>query len=267
VGFKGIPVTALLKRAEYLVEANSTAILTAAGVTGTITTAYLTGRASFKAVQVINDAQVHYDEKFKDTPHNEEMFSNKEKVSLVWTLYLPAVGVGTATVASIIFANRIAAKKTAALAVAYGVSDRAFQEYKEKIVERLGDKKELGVRDEIAQDRVNRNPVGDSPVIIIGSGDVLCYDSMTGRYFQSTIEEIKSAENKVNHEIIHSMYASLSQFYDELGLPATEYAQSVGWNTNNLLEIVYSTTMSSDNRPCIVIDFAVTPIADFGKLY
>ncbi len=41
------------KRTEKLVADNSPAILTAWGVTGTLTTAYLTGKASFRAADLL----------------------------------------------------------------------------------------------------------------------------------------------------------------------------------------------------------------------
>ena len=93
----------------------------------------------------------------------------------------------------------------------------------------------------------------------------LCYDVTTGRYFQSTVEDIKRAENKVNYELIHFMSCSLSHFYEEIGLPPTPYTDSVGWNTNNHMEVIFSTVMSTDNRPCIAIDFSKPPVADYEK--
>jgi hypothetical protein len=91
------------------------------------------------------------------------------------------------------------------------------------------------------------------------------FDTVTGRYFQSTMEEVKSAENKVNYEIIHFDYASLSMFYEEVGLPATDYTDSVGWNLHNRMEIQFSTTLSQDNRPCIAIGFVRNPIPEYNK--
>ena len=61
-------------------------------------------------------------------------------------------------------------------------------------------------------------------IILAGTGEVLCYDMSSGRYFQSTIEDIKRAENRVNKDLIHFMSASLSMFYEEIGLPPTSYS-------------------------------------------
>ena len=173
---------------------------------------------------------------------------------------------GAATITSIVMANRISSKKIAALAVASTISERALQEYKTKVVEKLGERQETAIRDEIAQDNVRNNPAS-SQVIIAGSGDVLCFEPLTGRYFNSTIETIKKAENKVNYDIIHYDSSSLSTFFDEIGLPPTDYSDMVGWNVSNRMEVSFSTTMSEDNRPCLVIGFTRMPSMDYDKVW
>lgn len=262
--------TKLFKQAESLVVDNSAAILTGVGITGVFTTAVLTARASFKAAEIIaekNDERMEEGVRKverEDTAYDVQLLNQKEKVLLVWPQYVPAVGAGITTVSAIFFSHKISSTKTAAMAAAYGISEKAFQEYKEKVVEKLGDKKEMALRDEIAQDQVKRNPVDDRTVIVVG-GDVLCYDTLIGRYFQSTMERIKQAEIKTNEEIINHSYASLSFFYDLLDLPGSDFADQVGWNMSNLLEIQYSTVMSTDNRPCISIGFKTQPFPEYEQ--
>jgi hypothetical protein len=139
-------------------------------------------------------------------------------------------------------------------------------EYKAKVLEKLGEKKEMTIRDEIAQDRVNATE--NKEVLVVGAGEVLCFDMYTGRYFQSTVEKIRQAENKINFEILNHMYASLSSFYGELGIPATQYSDEVGWNgLTDRFEVRFSTVMSPDNRPCIAMEFTRPPMPEYTKLY
>jgi hypothetical protein len=259
-----VAITDVLKDARFFAHENKSVLLTAIGVVGTVSTAVLTGRASFKAAEIIQDEEYALGEQMEFEFNG---FEFQDKIRLVWALYIPPVGVGMLTIAAIVLANRVDAQKAAALAAAYGVSERTLQEYKEKVVERLGEKKEQAIRDEIDQDRLAKNPVQDRQVIIAGTGEVLCYDNISGRYFQSSMEELRQAENKVNYELVHHNQASLSFFYDQVGLPPTRHSDEVGWNSNNLLEINYSTQMSTDNRPCIVVDFIVGPITGYGNLY
>lgn len=253
---------------KHLVGDNAPTILTAMGVTGTVTTAVLTGRATFKAAAILAREETMINvANPKDTngPSNL-ILTRKAKIRKVWPLYIPPATSGAVTVASIIMANRISSRRIAALVVSSAISERAFQEYKEKVVQKLSDRQNTAVREEIAQDRVSANPPQPGQVVITGKGDVLCMDSLTGRYFMASVEEIRRAENKINRELISFMSASLSEFFSELGLPATTYTDSVGWNANAMLEITTSTAMTPDQRPCIVIDFSPIPFANYERL-
>lgn len=251
----------LVKRAEKLVVDNSPVILSGIGIAGTITTALFAGRASFKAAQVIAEEEREARESTGDEGYT---CHNRRKFDLTWKLYIPAIGTGVLTVASIIAANRIGTRRAAAIAAAYSLSERAFSEYKEKVIETIGQNKEQRVRDDLAQDRVDRNPVKE--VIITGAGDVLCYDSITGRYFQSNVEALRKAQNDINAQILSDMYASLSDFYHVIGLPSTTYSNEVGWNSNTLLELKFSTVLSEDGRPCISLEYQVYPIRDYFRI-
>lgn len=246
------------QRAGKLAADNSPAILTAIGVTGVLTTAYLTGKTSFKAARLIDETETF----------EKKALEPKEKVELVWKLYIPAVTTGLVTVVCIIGANRIGTRRAAALATAMTISEKAFTEYKDKVVERLGQKKEQAVRDEIAQERVDRNPVSQTKEIIIaGGGDVLCLDAFTGRYFKSDIETLKKAQNDLNYRIISDMYASLTDFYNLIGLAPAGCSEEVGWSSDRLLELSLSTTLADNGQPCIVVDFQTMPSPDYQRFH
>lgn len=252
----------LVKRGEKLTVDNSPLILTAVGVTGTLTTAYLTAKATFQAAELILIERVEREYDVIGRP-----LEYREEARLVWQLYIPPAGMAIVTIGAIIGANRIGTRRAAAMAAAYTISERAFDEYKEKIVEKLGAKKERAARDEIAQDRVDRNPVGKTEVIITGGGEVLCFDAYTGRYFYSDIETLKKAQNDINYRILNDTYASLNDFYAMIGLNNVEMGEEVGWNCDKLLEINFSTTMSNDQKPCILIAFVVMPTRDYYRLH
>lgn len=238
-----------LKQLEKVTVDNSPAILTALGIAGVVGTAYLTGKAVLKAADI-----VERERKLQSDP-----LETKDEIKLVWKVYIPPVISGAVTCASIFGANRVSSRRAAAVATAYTLSERAFTEYKEKVIERVGEKKERAYRDEIAQERVDKDPVDNNMIVITDNGDVLCYDHFTGRYFKSSMESLKQAENDVNFRILHDGYANVSDLYEILGLPTTSFSDEVGWNTDRPLKLVFSTTMSEDNRPCISIDFDLHP--------
>jgi hypothetical protein len=261
----------LLKNADkikFLLRDHSTTILTGVGVTGTAGTAYLTGRASLKAARMI-DAEVETINTGVD-PETRVVdpvtLSKRDAVFLVWRLYIPPVAAGLTTMTAIIAAHRLSSKKIAALVVASGLSERALQEYKDKVVTKLGERQSTTVRDEIAKDRIESDPVSNHEVIITGGGDVLCYDMLTGRYFLSTVENIKRAENQVNFTINQHDYASLSEFYEAIGLKPTAFSDNVGFNTYNHCEVQFTTVMSEDNRPCIAVNYLKMPVPEYDRV-
>jgi hypothetical protein len=243
------------KRAERLIVNNSPVILTAIGVAGTLTTAYLTGKATFKAAKILEENEIRLDP-----------LEAKEKVQLVWRLYIPAATTALLTVSAIISANRVGSRRAAALAAAYSLSEKAFEEYRSKIVDRLGEKKEQAIRDEIAQERVDRDPVGNREVILAGEGSVLCYEAYTGRYFLCDMETLRKAQNDINHQVIHDSYASLSDLYDEIGLPHTANSEEVGWNADRLLDLRFSAVLTDTGKPCISVEYDVSPVRHYHRL-
>lgn len=249
------------------VQDNSPSLLTAVGVAGTVTTAVLAAQAGFRAGDIL-DQEMREEEKLAYIEGRDfEPFDMRQKFLVTWHLYIPPVVTGTLTVACIIGATLISNRRAAALAAAYSLSEKAAREYKDKVLEKFGETKERQVRQAIAEDRVRDNPPPSSLVNEIPESQVLCYDSYTARYFRSDMETLRRAENAINHQIVHSFYASLSDFYNQIGLDRTKISDDVGWNADRMLELRFSTTMSDNDRPCLVVDFDVEPIRGYSRIH
>jgi cell division protein FtsB len=256
-----------------LISSNASTILTAGGVVGTALTATLAAKASFKAAELIREEQAIRDAAAHEQSTDEErVFSPDltkwEKFKIVGPLYIPTVIIGGLTITSIVASNQVSAKRAAALAAAYGVSQDRVQELKDKMAEKLSGPKNQQALDEIAQERVDKNPPRE--VIIMGNGDVLCFDEYTGRYFRSTHSAIMLAQNKVNDDLFQVQYASLSSFYDQLGLNPTSMSNELGWNlaTTGALEVRITAVQSPQTQePCLSVDFVVPPRAEYRQNY
>jgi len=227
------------RQAVKVLRDNSPTILTALGVSGTVTTAYLAAKASFKAANVL--------------AHEPKTNTKKEDALAVWKLYIPTAISGACTIGAIIGGTRIGMKRTAAAYSLLAVSETAFKEYSDKVVEQIGVKKEQNVRDAVAQDKVKKNPEGQ--LIVIGSGQVLCFEAHTGRYFQSDMETLRKAQNTINAQMIRENYANLNDFYHLVGLPSTSYSSSTGWDSDKMLELRFSTVLTDDGRPCLSFEY------------
>lgn len=241
-------LTDLTKTVERSIARNAPSLLTAIGVSGVLSTSYLTGRATFQAAKVLESEE--YFNGVADT-RKERLI---EQTKLVWRLYIPAAVSGAVTITCIIGANRIGSKRAAAAYSLLTVSEAAFLEYKDKVVDTIGEKKEQAIRDEIAQDRINANPPSKE-VMVISSGDVLCYEMHTGRYFQCNMETLRKAQNKINQQILSQMEASLDDFYYEVGLPCTTSSHMYGWDSGRMFELEFTTVLSPDDKACIAFDY------------
>lgn len=239
-----------IEKVGQVLHRNSPAILTAAGVTGTVTTAYLAAKAGYQTAQRLEGQPPGWRDK--------ELI--KEKLLLVWPLYIPPVASGAVTVAAVVFAGREHAKRTMAAVSAYTFAERAFSEYRDRVVEEIGQHKEQVIRDDLAARVVEKNP-HDGNVIHIGEGRVLCCELYTRRYFMSDMETLRRAQNDINEQIINDIYVNLDTFYDTVGLPHTSTSSEIGWDSNKLMELEFSTVLSEDGRPCLAFSYSyIKPI-------
>lgn len=241
-----------------VVSKHSPEILTGIGIAGMVTTTVLAVRATPKALMLISDAAYE-----KDEAH----LTAVEKTKACWKCYIPAAVTGVSSVACLIGACSVSARRTAALAAAYQISETALTEYKDKVIETIGEKKEQAVRDKIAEDRVKNTPASRSEVIITDKGNTLCFDSLSARYFKSDIDRIKRAENELNKRMLHDItgYVSLNEFYDELGLDTIPIGDDLGWNVEKLIDIGFSSQLNDNGEPSIVLDYLVAPKYDYSK--
>lgn len=239
------------------VKQNSPLILSVAAGIGTLVTAYLTARATFKAAEVIRNREESNEFYFKSLSRKELLI---ERTTLVWKLYIPPVASGASTIACIVGSNRLGAQKLIAANAAFQVAENAFSEYREKVREVHGANKEQSIRDQIAEDKVKANaPAAD--VVLVGDGHVLSCELHTGRYFNSTMEILRAAQNKINAKIISHPYATLTDFYYEVGLPITSSSSNIGWHEGKMMELQFSTVLTEDNRPCLAFDYSyISPL-------
>jgi hypothetical protein len=236
---------------------HSSEILTGVGIAGMVTTTVLAVRATPKAIQLI-------DEK-KDEIECDEL-SKIEVIKTCWKCYIPAALTGTLSIGCLVGANSVNARRNTVLATAYKLSETALTEYQEKVIETIGEKKEQSIRDKIAKDHIDKDPVSNREIIITNNGDTLCYDVISGRYFKSDIEKIRRAENLLNKQLLDDMYVSLNEFYYEIGLNSTSIGDDLGWNIDKgLIELGFSTQLSDDGTPCLVVDYQVAPMYNYGR--
>ena len=245
-----------IKSAGRVLTKYSPGILTGIGITGMIGATFMAVKATPKALYLI--------EAKKEESEVEEL-TPVETIKTCWKCYIPATLTTVLSAACLIGASTVSAKQNAALVTAYSISEAALREYQEKVVEVIGEKKEKAVRDAVAKDQIERNPVTKSEVVIIDSNsNTLCYEPLSGRYFKSTIDKIKKAEIKLDRQMIQEMYVSLNDFYWEIGLDGTDLGDQMGWNlSKGYMDLSFSSQLADDGTPCAVIVYGIPPVYDY----
>lgn len=253
---------------------HSPEILTGIGIVGMGTTVVLAVKATPKALMLIEERKREI--KLAALKDDEtaivkvDKLTTLETIKTTWKCYIPAAVTGILSTACIVGASSVNARRNAALAAAYTISETALSEYKDKVVETIGEKKEQAVRDAIAKDKIDNDPVTHKDIVITDKGETLCYDALSGRYFKSDIEQIRRSVNNLNERLLFDTYVSLNELYDELGLEEIKIGDDLGWTVNpdsadkGLIELDFSSQLTSDGTPCIVVGFANPPYYDFA---
>ena len=260
-------VADIAKKTFRTIEHNSPLILTSLAVAGVVSTAVLAVKATFDAAWLIAEEN-------SDGISRADVMSPKEIWKEIWPMYIPAAATGIVTISCIIGAQSINSKRNAALVSGAAIVETAFREYRERIVDTLGETKEQRVRDELAQERVNANPpTGD--LIVIGQAESVCYDTYSDRYFLSDMETLRRAQNDIVEQCLNDMYASVNDLYRAIGLPVTGLGEEFGWTSDPKHKLVmeFSTTLTPSgnayigaNKPCIVINYKNLPISNFWRM-
>ena len=270
-------VTKYFKMMKQFAKKRSPEILTGIGIAGMITTTVLAVKATPKALQLIEEEKDRRTDKILEgmSPNEDEncwqvvKLKPIEVVKVAWKPYIPVALLGASSVACLIGANSVHARRQAALYSAYKLSETAFTEYRDKVLETVGEETEKEVRDKVAKDKVEKNPASKTEIYMTGKGESLFYDPISDRHFMSDIETIRKIVNDLNYAMGYGseMYVSLSQLYDELGLKHTSISDNIGWNIRDgLIEPDFSSQID-EGKPCIVLDWLKVPSYNFDSNY
>lgn len=244
---------------------HSPTIATVAGIGFGGATVYLAVKETPKALKLIEEKKRDIRE---ETGECVDKLNVVDTVKTTWKCYLPAFTTGVISVLCIAGANSIHARRNAALIAAYKLSESSFLEYKGKVLEAIGEKKEKSVREAVAQAKLDKDPVTNKEVFITEKGETLCYDALSGRYFKSDQNQIEKAVNNVNRSMINHNSSSLNYMYYELGLDGTTLGNDLGWNIDmGTIKAEYHAILASDGTPCLAVEFDKKPVYDYDLMF
>jgi hypothetical protein len=234
--------------AKVSMEKNAPAILIGLAILSGGTAVVLAVKDTPKALKRIED---------KKQETGVDKLTPLETVKATWTCYVPTALAFTFAAGCAVGSQSIHAKRHAALATAYKISETALVEYRDKVVETIGEKKEQAVRDKVAQEQIDKTPLVPDEVIYTGKGTSLFLDPLSKRYFISDKQILHAAENKINKRMMQGFCgsASLNDFFSEIGLEPVDdsVGYTLGWNAEYQIDLDIRPGESKDERPCFVL--------------
>lgn len=237
------------KTVKTAVSHHSPEILTGIGIAGMATSTVLAVKATPKALEDIK-------------AHEEEVGYKLKPIDMVkvtWKNYIPAAVTGTVSIMCLIGASSVNARRNAALATAYKLSEKALTQYKEAVVETVGEKKEREIRDNMAKKQVEQTPMSGNTVIVTGKGDSLFLDTTCSRYFRSNVDKINKVVLDLNKRMRDEMEITLNEFYYELGLDGADVGDDLTWSIDDeYIEVSFS-AIPVNGEPCMVMSFNTRP--------
>lgn len=235
---------------------NGSTILTCLGGVGVIATSIMTAVATPKALELVRLAE----------EEKQDRLTKTEVVVTALPAYIPTIAMGAATIMCIFGANMLNTRQQAALTSAYALLDNSYKEYRKKVDELYGEEAGVKVRGEIAKDNYDADNV-----VVEDSSKQLFYDLFSGRYFESTIENVQKAEYNVNRLLATKDCAYLNDFYTELGIEPIESGFELGWSSGlcyetywqNWIDFVHEKTVIDGDLECCIIRIKQEPMVDF----
>lgn len=265
----------IISKVKPVVVKRSPGILIGLSIVGMATTTVLAVKATPKALELIEaekrrinhenleEAKKKGDEKLKKVEKLEPI----DTIRVTWKCYIPAAITFGVSVTCLIGASTVYVRRNAALAAAYSLTETTLRDYRQKVIDTVGEKKEEIIRDEVAKEQLNRDPVQTKEVIFTKNGETLCYDTISGRYFRSDIEKIRRSVNDLNRVMRDEMFIPLNDLYYEIHLPPIKIGDDLGWNIDDgYIDIHFSSQLAEDGTPCLVLDYNYGPRYDFRNL-
>lgn len=236
---------------------NSPYILIGVGIGGMGATTVAVAKATWRAKDLVK----------KEEKKLGRKLTRKEIVKLTWRLFIPAAIIFAAATTCIVGSSRIQFKRNLALGVAYRLADETARTMERKLVEVVGEKKAHVVRSAMDKEKVEKHSEQIKEVIVADKTKVLVMDGLTGQLHDDTdMDTIQRKVNELNARLLNEMYISLNELYFELGWRENDVGDILGFNIDDgLIDPKFTTQITDDGRPCLVLNWHIQPKYDYGR--
>lgn len=257
----------ILKAAKVFVAGHGPQIATGVGIALAFAAGVKAVKETPKAVELIEEKK---EEKKKETGDDE--LTVVEAVQATWKCYALPVSMFVISAVLIIGAQQATARKAAAFATAYQLSEQMLQEYKDAAKEVVGEKKAREIQDQAAIQQVQHNPPAVNNIIVTGKGKWLCIDSLSQQPFYSNAESIRqdfkrAVTDKFASDVCIDFIEVDDWFYQANIDKASrmELSKDRGWNRSDEPRIDFTSTMGTGefaDIPILVVNYYPRPHLD-----
>lgn len=238
-----------------LAKKNSPGLLFGAGVVGMVGSTVLACRATLKLQTVLETAQ-HDLEIHRSLEHREYSDNDRQKdIAIVYTrsvvrvakLYAPAVLLGAASIGCLTKSHSILSERNLALTAAYAAVDRAFGEYRGRVVEKYGEDQDREFRFATEEVEIIDDRGRQTTQLMPGPDSASMYARFFDEYSPNWSKEpeynllfLRCQQNYANDLLRSRGHVFLNEVYDLLGLERSRAGAVVGWvvshNGDNYLD-------------------------------
>lgn len=248
-------VTSNVARQVLVAQKHSPTALFVVGVGGVIGTIVLASRATLRVDEVLTETQdtveraAEFRDRKDDDFYTEENY--KRDMVLIHTkgaikiakLYAPAFLLGVVSIACLAGGQIVLSRRNAGLTLAYAAVDKAFKEYRTRVVDELGEDKDrefrYGFEDrEIVVETAKGHKV--KTVRTVKPGEPSQYAKFFDEYSPSwepnsemNLYFIKCQQQWANDRLRARGHLFLNEVYDSLGIDRTGAGAQVGWVMRN----------------------------------
>lgn len=230
---------------------HSPEILVGLGIAGAASSVVFAIKATPKAI-------IQLDGKKKEL--GVEKLEAKEIIKTAAPVYIPTAVSFAVSAACIIGASSVNARRNAALTAAYTLSESTLRTYRDKVLETVGEDKEREIRQSVAIEQQKKAPEEKAVIVNSSAGQMKCFDSLSGRYFAATRNQIDKAVNEFNRQLRDDMRISLNEWYDLIGLDQNKLGDMLGWDIDRgYIETCYASRLDDEGTPCLVVNYVEPP--------
>lgn len=241
-------VSSAVGRQALKLDASSPKLLFVGGVVGMVGSTVLACRATLKLEEVVEETRLELDKAKSVRETHAEKYSDSDlqkDTAIIFVrgglaigkLYGPAILLGSVSIAALTKSHNLLQERNAALAAAYAAVDKAFNQYRARVIEKHGPEEDDYLRYGSEEVEVTDEKGQVTTVTRVNSGEM---PSMYARFFDQLSSSwskepeynlvfLRCQQNYANDLLRSRGHIFLNEVYDMLGIERTKAGQVVGW--------------------------------------